>query len=113
MHEMSIAQGMIEIIREEMEKCDSSVLKSVRLRIGKMSAIVPDSLAFCFELITEGTDLEGAELFMDIIPLAGLCNECKMEFEIEDYSFECPHCNSTRIKTVSGRELDIVEIVVE
>ena len=58
MHEMSIAQSIFEIIREEMEKCDSNVLKSVRLRIGKMSGIMPDSLSFCFELITEGTDFD-------------------------------------------------------
>jgi hydrogenase nickel incorporation protein HypA/HybF len=113
MHEMSIAQSMIEIIREEMEKSNSNVLKSVRLRIGKMSVIVPDSLSFCFGLITEGTDFEGAELLIDIVPLVGLCNDCKMKFEIEDYVFECPYCNSTSIKTVSGRELEITEIVAD
>jgi len=112
MHEMSLAQSIFEIILKEMEQCDSNVLKSVRLRIGKMSAVMPESLSFCFELITEGTDFEGAELLMDIIPLAGLCNECKMEFEIEDYAFECPSCGSTRIEVISGRELDIVEIEV-
>jgi hydrogenase nickel incorporation protein HypA/HybF len=112
MHEMSIAQNMIEIIRDEMRKNNSESLKSVRLRIGTMSAVVPDSLSFCFGLITKGTELEGAELILDIIPLRGFCNECTGEFEIEDYAFECPSCGSTRIKVISGRELDIVEIEV-
>lgn len=112
MHEMSIVQNMIEIIREEMSKCDSTALKSVRLRIGTMTAVVPDSLSFCFGLITKGTDLEEAELIIDIVPLRGFCNECTDEFEIDDYAFECPSCGSTRIEAISGRELDIVEIEV-
>ncbi len=60
MHEMSIIQSVIEIINEEMEKNDATILRSIRLNIGKMSAIVPDSLSFCFEVITTGTRLEGA-----------------------------------------------------
>ncbi len=113
MHEMSIAQSIIEILREEMRKCDAEALKSIRLKIGRMSAVVPDSLSFCFELITEGTDMEGAELIMDIIPLTGLCDSCGTEFEIEDYAFECPACGSKKIDTIAGRELSIVEIEVE
>ncbi len=113
MHELSIAQNVIKIVQDEMRKCDAQTLRSVHLKIGKMSAIVPDSLSFCFGLITEGTEFEGSELIMDIIPLKGSCRECKNEFEIEDYAFECPSCQSTKIKTISGREMDIVEIEVD
>ena len=45
-----------------MEKHDAKALRSVRLNIGQMSAIVPDSLSFCFQVITTGTELEGAEI---------------------------------------------------
>lgn len=113
MHELSIAQNVIKIVQDEMQRCGAKSLKSVRLKIGTMSAIVPDSLSFCFGLITEGTEFERTELIMDIIPLKGFCHDCKNEFEIEDYAFECPSCRSTKIKTVSGRELDIVEIEVD
>ena len=113
MHEMSIAQSVIDIIKEEMHKNNVKILKSVRLHIGQMSAIVPDSLSFCFEVITTGTDLEGARLIMDIIPLRGYCQECKDEFEIEDYAFSCPSCKSTEIKTIGGQDLSIVEMEVE
>ena len=82
MHEMSIAQNMINIIQEEMRKRHSNTLKSVHLRVGTMSAVVPDSLSFCFDLITKGTDFEEAELIIDIIPLMGFCKECTNEFEI-------------------------------
>jgi hydrogenase nickel incorporation protein HypA/HybF len=113
MHEMSIAQGLLDIIREEMEKHHATVLRSVRLNIGQLSAIVPESLSFCFEVMTTGTELEGARLDMEIIPLRGSCRACGREFEIKNYAFECPHCSSRDIKTVSGQELSIVEMEVD
>lgn len=113
MHEMSIAQSLIDIIRQEMTKHDVTVLKSVRLNIGQLTAIVPDSLSFCFDVITSGTDLEGAKLIMDVIPLRGKCNACGETFPIQDYVFECPHCNSTAIQTISGQDLSIAEMEVD
>lgn len=112
MHEMSIAQSLIEIIEEEMQKYDARILRSVRLNIGQMSAIVPNALSFCFEVITAGTELEGARLIMDIIPLKGYCHACEGEFEIKDYTFICPACGSTKIETIEGQNLSIVEIEV-
>jgi hydrogenase nickel incorporation protein HypA/HybF len=113
MHEMSIAQNLIEIIEEEMGKHGAKSLRSVRLHIGQLSAVVPEALSFCFEVITEGTALQGARLDMEIIPLKGHCPECGAEFEIEDYAFVCPSCGSTRIETASGQELSIVELEVD
>ena len=113
MHEMSIAQSLLDIIQEEMRKHNAKILKSVRLDIGQLSAIVPESLSFCFEVMTSGTELEGAELIMEIIPLRGTCRECSREFEIKEYAFECPHCRSPNIDTIAGQELSIVEMEVD
>ena len=113
MHEMSIAQSLIDILREEMLTHNAKTLRSVRLNIGQMSAVVPDALSFCFQIITGGTELEGARLIMDIIPLMGYCNECEKEFEIKDYAFLCPSCGSTKINTIGGQDLSIVEIEVD
>jgi len=113
MHEMSIAQSLVDIIQEEMANNNASVLKSVKLNIGKLSAIVPEALSFCFEIIVSGTTMEGAQLIMEMIPLRGICLDCEQDFEIEDYAFTCPHCESPNIRTVSGQELSIVEMEVE
>lgn len=113
MHEMSIAQGLLDIIKEEMEKHHATVLRSVHLHIGQLSAIVPESLSFCFEVMTMGTELEGARLDMEIIPLRAICRACRTEFEIKNYAFECPHCSSRDIETISGHELSIVEMEVD
>jgi len=110
---MSIAQSLITIIEEEMEKHGATSLKSVRLHIGQMSAIVPDALSFCFQIITEGTALEGARLDMEMIPLRGSCRECGEEFEVRDYAFVCPACAGTQVDSISGQDLSIVEMEVD
>lgn len=113
MHEMSIAQSVIDIVKEEMADNQATVLRSVHLRIGEMAAVVPESLSFCFEVITKDTELDGAKLIMDIVPLKGFCRSCKKEFEIEDYAFSCPVCDGPEIDTLTGQELSIVEIEVD
>jgi hydrogenase nickel incorporation protein HypA/HybF len=109
---MSIAQSLIAIIREEMARNQVTVLSSVRLHIGRLTAIVPAALSFCFEVATSGTDLEGAKLDMEIIPLTGTCRDCRKAFQIEDFNFKCPDCGGTDIRTTSGQELSIVEMEV-
>lgn len=113
MHELSLAQNIITIIREEMEKHQAAVLTSVRLAVGKMSGVVPDSLSFCLELITQNTDLQGVEVLIDVIPIRCACRDCKEEFEISQFTATCPQCNSRDIAMISGRELSIVELEVD
>jgi hydrogenase nickel incorporation protein HypA/HybF len=113
MHEMSIAQSLVDILQEEMARNNASALKSVKLHIGRLSAIVPEALSFCFEIIASGTNMEGADLNMEMIPLRGICLDCDQGFEIEDYAFSCPYCESPNIRTVSGQDLAIVEMEVE
>ncbi len=113
MHEMSIAQSLVEIIQEEMARHHATKLRSVRLHVGEMSAIVPDSLSFCFEVITAGTRMEGARLIMEIIPVEGKCRACGETFKIKDFIFVCPRCGGTGVDAVSGQELSIVELEVD
>ncbi len=113
MHEMSIAQSLIHILQEEMAKHGAKSLRSVRLSVGELTAIVPESLSFCFEIIVQGTPLEGAKLLMDRIPLRGYCPQCDETFDIKDFVFVCPTCANTAIETIEGQELSIVEMEVE
>jgi hydrogenase nickel incorporation protein HypA/HybF len=113
MHEMSITKNMIDIIKAEMRRHNANVLRSVHVNIGRLSSIVPEALSFCFEIMTKGTDIAGARLVIDIIPLMGRCVSCDKEFEIEGYSFLCPFCGGMKIDTISGQELSVVDIEVD
>jgi hydrogenase nickel incorporation protein HypA/HybF len=96
MHEMSIAQSLLDIIKEEMQKHDARILRVVHLNVGQMTA-----------------ELEGAQLFMNMVPLKGYCPDCGREFTIEDYTFICPSCGGTNIETIGGQDLSIVDIEVD
>lgn len=107
MHELSIAMSLIEIIKEECLKNEVQKLKKVKLVVGELAGIVPESLQFGFEVVSEGTPAEGAELEIELRPVRGQCQECGHEFEVQEFRFRCPSCESTSVKRVGGDELYI------
>ena len=114
MHEMAIAVNILDIVKKEMALNEAHRLKCVRLRVGAMSSVEPESLAFCFGAITDGTALEGAMLDIEEVPLKGRCSACSLEFDLDLYfSTPCPKCGGIRSELVSGRELDIVSMEVD
>ncbi|MFO7495856.1 MAG: hydrogenase maturation nickel metallochaperone HypA [Desulfobacterales bacterium] len=114
MHEMGLALQIVEIAKASLpaELAEARVQR-VNLKVGKMAAVVPESLRFCFEVITRNTALEGAELFMEEVPVVARCRACDHEWTLSGPVFRCPACDSGNVEMISGRELDIVSIEVE
>ena len=113
MHEVSIAQGLMKILEDETNKHDVSRVTRVHLRIGELSTCVPDALTFAFEVVSEGTVAEGAELKIEVVPARGRCEKCDIEFDVDSTMFLCPQCGGIAAEIVSGKELDIAEIEAE
>lgn len=114
MHEMGVAMQIIEIATASIpgDMADAQVEK-VNLKVGKLSAIVPDSLRFCFEVAAQDTPLAGAELVINEIPVKARCNDCRHEWTVNEAVFSCPDCQGGSIELLSGRELDIESIEVK
>ncbi len=108
MHELSITQSVVDAVAEH---TDGAAVASVHLRIGKLSGVVPDALRFCFELVTEGTGLQGATLVIDEPAGAGHCRTCGIDLELSDLILLCP-CGSADVDVTSGRELTVQSIEV-
>jgi hydrogenase nickel incorporation protein HypA/HybF len=114
MHEMGIALQIIEIAAASIpEDMKDARVKKVNLKVGKLSAVVPTSLKFCFEIAAKDTRLSGAELDIEEIPVLAKCRECGEEWTINDPVFTCIKCGSGSIDVISGRELDIASIEVQ
>lgn len=113
MHEMAIAQSILDIVEEEMNRHGATKVSTIRLVVGEFTAVVPHSLTFCFEMITKGSPFEGVKLEMEQVSLAGRCVGCGEEFEIKEYRFVCPKCESQEIETIAGKELFVKEIEAE
>ena len=113
MHEVSIALSLLEIIEERCRQEGCQSVESVKVRVGKASGILPESLTFAFEVVKKDTVAREAKLIIDLVPLGGLCAKCGNQFFTEEaYILECPHCSSTSFKIIQGRELELVELEV-
>jgi hydrogenase nickel incorporation protein HypA/HybF len=108
MHELSITQSVVEAVTA---RTGSAVVVSVRLTVGRLSGVVPDSIRFCFELVTAGTPLEGALLEMDRPEGRGCCRSCGAEFALPDPVLLC-HCGSADVEVLAGRELAVASVVL-
>lgn len=113
MHELSIAQGIVDIVTQTAEQNGAKKVTKVSLLVGQMTGVETESLSFCFEAVTKDTIAEGAQLEIKKIPLVAYCKECKKEFTIEKYRFFCPLCDSAQIELLSGRELKVEHLEVE
>jgi hydrogenase nickel incorporation protein HypA/HybF len=110
MHEMSIAQEVIEIVQQHLPPGDGLVPKSVKLRIGELAGVVPESLEFCFAALTRDTALRDASLLIERVPLIIECKSCGAQSPIEVGAFVCPSCHSFDVQILSGTDLRVVEI---
>ena len=116
MHEMGIATEIVRIVTESIpaDVRDPKVAR-INLKVGKLAAVVPQSLRFCFEIAAKDGPVEGAELHIDEIGVSARCNDCANLWEISEPAFQCPKCDSGSIEMLTGRELDIetIELVEE
>lgn len=112
MHEMAIIDNLLAIINEQVELNNLTKVSKVQLVIGELTGVVPDVMCFCWEVCTENTLLQGAELSIDQQPAVALCSKCGKEYKLKkctDYS--CPRCGGAIKEFVSGKELyvDFIE----
>ncbi len=114
MHEMGIAMQVVEIAAASIpEQLKGSRVQGVYLKIGKLSSVVPDSLRFCFDIVSKDSAIAGATLYIEEIPVTARCKSCDHSWTIEGPAFSCPQCGSGTIELTSGQELDIASIEIE
>jgi hydrogenase nickel incorporation protein HypA/HybF len=113
MHEMGIAMRIVEIaISAIPPDIEDARIERVNLKVGRLTAVVPESLRFCFSIASSDTPLAGASLEIEETPIVVECDECGAETTIERPLFACGECGSGKVTIVSGRELDILSIEV-
>ena len=107
MHELSIVEGLMGIIKETAQEHGLARVTRVKLRIGEMRQVVPDALRFAFEVTGKDTVAEGADIVITDVPTKAHCNECGADFSVEEFCFVCSACGSSRIIVTEGKELYI------
>jgi hydrogenase nickel incorporation protein HypA/HybF len=113
MHELSVAQGIVDIVRQHVPDADLPNVRTVKLKIGTVAGIVQDSLEFSFGVITAETPLAGAALAVETIPFTVKCRKCGAESVNDMGIILCSQCGSSDTTIIAGTELQIAAIELE
>ena len=113
MHEMTVTQGIMDIVLKTARDNNASKVKAVNLTVGTLAQVVPDCVAFYFEILTKDTVVEGAVLNIKTVQARAKCSGCGHEFEADDMLLKCPQCGDVLGKLISGRELAVTSIDID
>jgi hydrogenase nickel incorporation protein HypA/HybF len=114
LHELSIAQAIVDGVQETVDREKATKVLRVRLRVGQLSGVVPDSLRFCYDLVVAGTCMEGSLLEIVELPLMIHCPSCRADRMLAGVQlFACPICGTPSGDIRQGRELEIESIEID
>ena len=112
MHELSIAEAVVAIAEANAR---GRRVALVELKVGHLRQVVPSALRFAFELVSEGSVAEGAELAIEHVPVRIRCRGCAAESGAQEFPLGCPSCGGSDVEVVAGEELHVesLELVDE
>ena len=113
MHEMGIANSILEAVRTEAARYPGSRPTKVGVRIGTLAAIDKDALEFCFGALIKDSDLEQLALEVEVCERRHRCRLCSREFVVREYDFQCPGCGGLDSECIAGDELELAYVEVE
>jgi len=113
MHEMGIANSILDGVAAELRRRPASRAVKVGVRIGELAGVDPDALHFAFEALTIDTPLAGLTLEVQYVPPRSRCRDCHREFDVRNYELLCPACGSLGADRISGDELEFMYLEIE
>ena len=113
MHELSIAQEIMHIIRAQRAQHHFAHVNIIKLRAGALSAIQPDALTFAFQTVRPGTCAADAQLDIDAEPLTAICLSCRRTICADSGPTCCPHCQSDDLRLQGSTSFEIISLDVD
>ena len=120
MHELSMAQGIINAVLETAEANNATEVNEVTVEVGRLAMINPEQLQFILGVLVENTIMEDAEIKFEEIPAEIQCYDCNFEGEaiLDDKDHyapmvKCPKCDSLNVETLNGKDIVVKNIVIE
>jgi hydrogenase nickel incorporation protein HypA/HybF len=113
MHEYMVTKNILEISIEEAKKANAKRINSINIVIGEFSTIIDESVKMYFDLFTEGTIANGAELIFKRVKAKFKCTKCENVFSPTKFAYECPKCRGLARPTDIGKEFYIDSIDVD
>ncbi len=112
MHELAITESVLQISMEEAERAGATRIEAIKVSIGSLTGVVPDSVQFYLDALSRGTIAEGVRLEATIVPILATCQVCGHVFPVPELELHCPVCGALGVVT-QGRELRVESIEVQ
>lgn len=112
MHEMSLAEGVLQLIEDAAKQQNFAVVKTVWLEIGQLSGVEVEAMKFCFDAVTRDSIAQNARLEIIALPGTGWCMACAVTVPMNQVFGECPHCGGYQMQVTGGTEMRLKELEV-
>ncbi len=112
MHEMALAEGVLELVEEAARTHGATRVASVCLELGALSHVEVEALRFCFDAVTRGGPAAGARLDVVTTPGEGWCMPCGARVPVAALGESCPNCGSYQLEITAGAEMRLREIEI-
>lgn len=113
MHELGIANSVIEAVQTEAARHSGAVVRKVGVTVGELAGVDPGALAFSFEALIAGTEWQHLVLEIETRPRMHRCAACALTFRVMDYQFACPECGVPQTECIGGDELELAYLEME
>ena len=113
MHEMSLCEGILQILDDNAKSQGFERVKTVWLEVGGLSGVDLDALRFCFDAVTRGSLADNAKLEVIQVPGAAWCMKCSKQVRVDKRFDACPDCGSFQLQVIGGEEMKIKELEVQ
>ncbi len=112
MHEMSLAEGVVQLIEDAAREQAFEKVTAVWLEIGQLSGVEVEAMKFCFDVVTRDGIADGARLEIIATPGTGWCMPCSKTVPMSEVFGECPECGSHQMQVTGGTEMRVKELEV-
>ena len=113
MHELSLAERAIQIVEAAALKAQASRVTRIRLAVGALAHVEPETLQYCCGLASRGTLAEGARVDIECLPGEASCRVCKADVRLERIGLPCPACGSFDLDITDGDQLQVLDVAIE
>ncbi len=113
MHEMSLCEGVLQVLQTEADTQGFNKVLAVWLEIGDLSSVEPEAMLFSFDVVTRNSLADGAKLNIINVPGNAWCMQCSKTVTVKQRFDECPDCGSFQLQVTGGDEMKIKELEVE
>lgn len=113
MHEMSLAESVLQIIEEAALTQKFARVKTVWLEIGQLSCVETEAMRFCFDAVMRDSIAEQAKLEIIEVAGTGWCEQCASSMPMATLFEACPKCGNRALKIKAGDAMRVRELEVE